>query len=396
MSSTEEPSAEDEVLLAHVADVLREGPPPIDGAAVRMLVRQAIREADDDALADAFAGAIAAHEPPAAERDIARRAIDRAKIVPLPTGRARMPWAWAAAATVVFAIGAGLWAQLLFDERPPSAPVAHRLEGGHVVTASGGARLRFDERESRVRATLDSGEALFDVVRGSDFVVRAGDVVVRVTGTVFTVSRDGEHVVVRVYEGSVRVDAEGRRVDLAAGESWSQHGAAARSQLHAAAERAAAHRAARAALERPPGAREEAPAAEQPVSSDPPAARHPRPAPPSIDGAQRALVEARYADALALADRALRLGPSFEWAMTRADALRGLARHDDAVDAYRSAMEGATPDQRALAGLSGARVLAARQRSDRARALLEESGALAESSPVRAAAVRLDAQLGAR
>lgn len=55
---------------------------------------------------------------------------------------------------------------------------------------------------------LDQGEAYFEVAHlaGRPFVVHAGDRIVTVLGTKFSVRRDGEKVTVSVIEGRVRID----------------------------------------------------------------------------------------------------------------------------------------------------------------------------------------------
>ena len=113
--------------------------------------------------------------------------------------------------------------------------------------------------------------------------------------------------------------------------------------------------------------------------------------------ARAALDDARYADAVRLADGGLAAGGPRELLLVRGDALRGLGRFEDAVASYRRAMRGAGRSRRAIAGLSAARLLATELgRFAEAREILDESGALAPGSPVEAAARRLDSRLAAR
>lgn len=70
---------------------------------------------------------------------------------------------------------------------------------------------------------LDSGSADFHVAPRGDrpeFVVRAGDVTVRVVGTRFSVSRVADSARVAVEEGVIRVERKGQEVELHSAESW--------------------------------------------------------------------------------------------------------------------------------------------------------------------------------
>ena len=72
---------------------------------------------------------------------------------------------------------------------------------------------------------LENGEVHFEVPprrERSEFVVRAGAVIVRVVGTKFDVSRRAERALVAVQRGRVRVEYSGRTSVLEAGETWAQ------------------------------------------------------------------------------------------------------------------------------------------------------------------------------
>jgi TolA-binding protein len=81
------------------------------------------------------------------------------------------------------------------------------------------------------RLRLQNGRALFDVVHreGRRFEVVAGERVVRVVGTRFTVTRAQDEVVVEVERGLVEVDTPSGVVRLTAGQRWPALEAAAQS-----------------------------------------------------------------------------------------------------------------------------------------------------------------------
>ncbi|MEH3039828.1 MAG: FecR domain-containing protein [Sphingomonas paucimobilis] len=91
---------------------------------------------------------------------------------------------------------------------------AMRLPDGSAVTLNTASTLRTAIDNSRRAVWLDRGEAYFDVAHDAThpFVIHAGDRVVTVLGTRFSVRRDGRMVIVAVVEGRVRVE------DAAGGE----------------------------------------------------------------------------------------------------------------------------------------------------------------------------------
>ncbi|MGW8189080.1 FecR family protein [Sphingomonas hankookensis] len=91
---------------------------------------------------------------------------------------------------------------------------ALRLPDGSAVTLNTASTLRTAIDDGRRAVWLDRGEAYFDVAHDSShpFVIHAGDRVVTVLGTRFSVRRDGRTVTVAVVEGRVRVE------DAAGGE----------------------------------------------------------------------------------------------------------------------------------------------------------------------------------
>jgi tetratricopeptide (TPR) repeat protein len=136
------------------------------------------------------------------------------------------------------------------------------------------------------------------------------------------------------------------------------------------------------------------PGAVEPPADDtfplPPSATAPR-----VEDARTLLTEQRYDEALRLADRALRSRTTADWLLIRGDALRGEGRLDEAAAEYTRAALVGDPRDRAVAGLSAARVLGRELgRAAAAGEVLGTSGALEPSSPVREQAEALAEELG--
>jgi transmembrane sensor len=129
------------------------------------------------------------------------------------------------AVAAVFAVAAGNW-----RARGSEAPLAavHTLERTQFADGSIAELVRtpgslavVSAGERSVELRLDAGEARFDVTPNPErrFVVHAGEVVVRVVGTSFTVQREGSRVRVAVERGVVEVDWAETVTRLHAGES---------------------------------------------------------------------------------------------------------------------------------------------------------------------------------
>ena len=112
------------------------------------------------------------------------------------------------------------------DGMAVSAPAgALRLSDGTVATPFDGASVLAVREDSRaaVRIEVVRGGGRFDVVPGLPrlFAVVAGDVTVRVVGTVFTVEKVADRVGVGVQRGAVEVDWGSGKRQLAAGDlAW--------------------------------------------------------------------------------------------------------------------------------------------------------------------------------
>ncbi|MFB0875726.1 MULTISPECIES: FecR domain-containing protein [unclassified Sphingobium] len=99
------------------------------------------------------------------------------------------------------------------------------LEDGSRVVLDGDTRVQLDPEHPR-EVTLESGEALFDVVHNADipFRVRFDGGSVRNLGTRFTVRRRGTETQVAVSQGAVAFDAGPHQVELRPGQKLEQQG----------------------------------------------------------------------------------------------------------------------------------------------------------------------------
>jgi transmembrane sensor len=107
-----------------------------------------------------------------------------------------------------------------------TAPGAHRevtLADGTRVALNGGTRLVLDHADSR-RATLERGEAMFDVVHHADqpFELIVGGVTLRDVGTRFNVKSRSGNMEVAVAEGAVLFQPDAEAVALTRGMSLAQ------------------------------------------------------------------------------------------------------------------------------------------------------------------------------
>lgn len=120
---------------------------------------------------------------------------------------------------------------LIFLLRGTDIPLATRIGEQRTIALADGSRLQLNtdtrigtDIGSRVRRVrLEQGEALFEVAhdRSRPFLVSAGDVEVRATGTKFDVRHIGGHTVVTLFEGGVDILVAGTApVHLRPGEEW--------------------------------------------------------------------------------------------------------------------------------------------------------------------------------
>lgn len=104
-----------------------------------------------------------------------------------------------------------------------------RLDDGSQLNVGPFSGVEGTATMSDVHLALARGNVFFDVshVVGRPFVVDAGPVTVRVVGTRFRVTRDGDRVTVQVERGRVQVQSPAGATFVGAGESWPSATAAA-------------------------------------------------------------------------------------------------------------------------------------------------------------------------
>lgn len=127
----------------------------------------------------------------------------------------RRPAVLSTAASVLLAIGTGVW---LFSTSGPGTystgigeQISFSLEDGSVVTLNAQSSLEVDFTETERNLRLLAGEALFDVEQDANrpFQVRTNRAVIRAAGTAFNVWHRGENTTVTVVEGTVDVESLG-------------------------------------------------------------------------------------------------------------------------------------------------------------------------------------------
>jgi hypothetical protein len=234
------------------------------------------------------------------------------------------------------------------------------LPTGDRLTVVEGSRFELlSATDTERRISLTRGAMLFDVApvaEGARFEVVTADVRVRVVGTVFEVHAGTEGTTVRVHEGRVEVERNGRLRILDAGSVLSTRTSDAEDpRLTRAGREAVATREAHvletARLE-PTGVTQ----APVDLTDEPPPSR------PSIAGEgdrvediRRLITEGDPERALIAARRVLARDPSNpDYRMVEADALRALRRFAEAADAYDRAAEDGGAAERAGAGYRAA------------------------------------------
>lgn len=117
--------------------------------------------------------------------------------------------AGAFAATIVFVAVTSIWvpeSALVYSTKKGESQTV-TLEDGSVVALSAGTQIAVAYTQDRRNIELVRGEAFFDVVSAPDrpFIVRSGDEIIRVVGTMFNVHALPDRVTVSVLEGAVKV-----------------------------------------------------------------------------------------------------------------------------------------------------------------------------------------------
>lgn len=167
------------------------------------------------AVADAEMGDLLANAPPPSRPTSA---------APPRRSLSRRTWLGGAlAASVAALVGIGM-----IDRQPAlyqiqTAPGERRtvtLDDGSRIAMNGGTVITLDRKNPRL-ATLDRGEALFDVVHDEEalFKVAVGDATLVDVGTRFNVLREGKTTAVQVAEGAVIYNPDSTAVRLDAGRT---------------------------------------------------------------------------------------------------------------------------------------------------------------------------------
>ncbi len=175
---------------------------------------------------------------------LARREIERIRVVnalrPRSKMRRVMPLLAAAALFVaalwVSGLGSGLSMEQAQLDQPSRITTGRSasflaLQGLNLDVAPESAVTVGPQTRDGMRIVVDRGGVVCDVApRASDapLIVEAGGVSVRVVGTRFSVTRDGDAARVQVYEGVVEVTAAGSFARVGAGEQWSARPATTR------------------------------------------------------------------------------------------------------------------------------------------------------------------------
>lgn len=105
-------------------------------------------------------------------------------------------------------------------ETAPGVRRTVMLDDGSRIVLNGGSRLILDHKDGRY-ATLERGEALFDVIHNDDapFKVKVGGATLVDVGTRFNVLREKGAMAVQVAEGAVVYNPSSEAVRLDAGRS---------------------------------------------------------------------------------------------------------------------------------------------------------------------------------
>lgn len=128
----------------------------------------------------------------------------------------------AIAASLVFAVSAGVWTQMPQPYDVMTGPGQREivaLPDGSKIALNGNTKIALDHKKPRY-ARLDRGEALFTVVHDIEdpFIVDTGDVRLVDAGTEFNVIRSTAALDVAVSEGLVIYNPDRENVSLPAGK----------------------------------------------------------------------------------------------------------------------------------------------------------------------------------
>ena len=132
--------------------------------------------------------------------------------------------AWAAAAAAV------LWLALWFSQPAQSFSTeagqfaSHMLPDSSMVWLGPSSKLKVESFDQGAREVFLSGEAYFEVSKGSRFTVKTSEGEVAVLGTAFRVDASARELSVAVAEGRVEVSRQAESTILQAGEAVASDG----------------------------------------------------------------------------------------------------------------------------------------------------------------------------
>lgn len=147
---------------------------------------------------------------------------DAASVVTAKAITRRRVLSGAIAASLVVAVGAGVWTRMPQPYVVATAPGQREivmLPDGSQITLNGDTRVELDHQQPRY-ARLDHGEALFTIVHddGDPFILDTGNVRLVDAGTEFNVVKNDTMLDVTVSEGLVIYNPERENISLAAGK----------------------------------------------------------------------------------------------------------------------------------------------------------------------------------
>lgn len=132
---------------------------------------------------------------------------------------------WLAAATVALLITMSGWLYMMLENDPSFIVMANNtgivqnipLPDGTVIKLNNRSKLTYPERFSgKLREVFLEGEAYFDVTHDKrhPFIVRAGELTIKVLGTKFTVnaSSQASQITTTLLEGSINVTNEKKHI----------------------------------------------------------------------------------------------------------------------------------------------------------------------------------------
>ncbi len=133
--------------------------------------------------------------------------------------RGLLNWRWAAVFIGLLAVSVAGYVILHLDPITISKSGMIQLPDGSAVSLSSGARITYD-RSFKERFVMLEGNAFFLISSNPSkpFVVRVGDIAIRVLGTSFMVMDGRDSILIEMKTGAVAVSKEGNQMVVKAGE----------------------------------------------------------------------------------------------------------------------------------------------------------------------------------